>query len=228
MGSTAGRSRLFLSRNNLGDQSSQERRRHGFRNPLQPRIVGKRLLPHESMKFRKCDSVTEQRGVFLPQSRERRQIGVFWRRRVPPCPNLRERMFGCRSPEYALTSEVVCNERMLQTKPICNRTNARAFESSFGKLRNGSVQDRVTRFKRALLFGSLTRTPPPLHGRSQLCALRHVHLLTRLQRDADSVMRLRLLRRLVAGSDEAGRPSTSKVQFLGKPEIIFDGADAPF
>src|SRR5258705_12425116 len=156
---------LSLSRNNLGDQSSQERRQYRFRNPLQPRVVGKSLLPHEPVKFGKCDGVTEERGVFLPQSSERWQIGVFWRRRIPPCPDLRERMFSRRSPEYVLASVVVRDERMLQTKPIRNRANARSFESPFGELRNAGVQDRASRLKRALLFGSLSWTPPPLHGR---------------------------------------------------------------
>jgi hypothetical protein len=53
---------------------------------------------------------------------------------------------------------------MLQTKPICNRANAGPFESSFGELRNGSVQDGASRLKRALLFGPLARTPSLLHG----------------------------------------------------------------
>src|SRR5258708_2103978 len=90
-------------------------------------------------------------------------------------------MFSRRPPEYVLASVVVCDERMLQTKPICNRANARSFESPFGELRNGGVQDRASRLKRTLLFGSLARAPPPLHGRFQLCALLHVHWLTRLQ-----------------------------------------------
>ena len=170
-----------MGRNNLGDQSSKERRQYRFRNPIQPRIVGKRLLPHEPVKFGKCDGVTEERGVFLPQSSERWQVGVFWRRRIPPCPDLRERMFSRRSPEYVFASVVVCDERMLQTESFCNRANARAFESSFGELRNCRIQDRASCLKRALLFGSLARTPPPLHGRFQFCALRHVHWLTRLQ-----------------------------------------------
>jgi hypothetical protein len=173
---------LLLSRNNLGDQSSQERRQHRFRNPLQPRIVGKSLLPHEPVKFGKCDSIMEECGVFLPQSSERWQIGVFRRRRIPPCPDLRECMFSCRSPENILASIVVCNERMLQTKPIRNRANARSFESSFGELGNGSVENRAPRLQRALLFGSFARTPPPLHGQFHLCALPHVHWLTQLRR----------------------------------------------
>src|SRR5258708_40128743 len=89
-------------------------------------------------------------------------------------------MFSRRPPEYVLASVVVCDERMLQTKPICNRANARAFESPFGELRDGRVQDRASRLKRALLFGSLARTPPPLPGRFQYCALRHGHWLSRL------------------------------------------------
>src|SRR6476661_2270376 len=89
-------------------------------------------------------------------------------------------MFSRRSPENVFASVVVCDERMLQTKPICNRANAGPFESSFGELRNGSVQDGASRLKRALLFGSLARTPPLLHGRFQLCAFGHVHWLTRL------------------------------------------------
>src|SRR6266851_7975898 len=85
-------------------------------------------------------------------------------------------MFRRRSPESVFASIVVCDERMLQTKPICNRANARSFKSPIGELRNGSVQDRASRLKRALLFGSLARTPPPLDGRFQFCALRHVSL----------------------------------------------------
>src|ERR1700692_1662051 len=85
-------------------------------------------------------------------------------------------MFSRRSPENVFASVVVCDERILQTKSFCNRANARAFESSFGELRNCRIQDRASCLKRALLFGSLARTPPPLHGRFQLCALRHVHL----------------------------------------------------
>src|SRR5258707_11013895 len=106
---------LFLGRNNLGNQSSKERRQYRFRNPFQPRIIGKRLLPHEPVKFGKCDGVTEEGRVLLPQSSERWQIGVFWRRRIPPSSDLRERMFSRRSPEYVLPSVLVCDERMLQT-----------------------------------------------------------------------------------------------------------------
>src|SRR5260370_17862489 len=91
-------------------------------------------------------------------------------------------MFSWRWPEKVLRSKVVCDDRMLQTKPICNRANARPFESSFGELRNGSVQDRPSLLKRALLFGSFARTPPPLHRQFHLCALRHVHWLTQLRR----------------------------------------------
>jgi hypothetical protein len=177
-GINRGKESLSLGRNNLGDQSSKKRRQDRFRNPLQPRTVRKRFLPHEPVKFGKCDSVAEERRVFLPQSSERWQIGVFWRRRIPPCPDLLERMLSRRSPENVLASVVVCNERMLQTKPICNRANARSFEPPFGELRNGGVQDRASRLQRALLFGSLARTSPPLHGRFQLCALRHAHWLT--------------------------------------------------
>src|SRR6202051_1063337 len=90
-------------------------------------------------------------------------------------------MFSRRSPENVFASVVVCDESSLQRKSFCNRANARAFESSFGELRNCRIQDRASCLKRALLFGSLARTPPPLHGQFQLCALRHVHWLTRLQ-----------------------------------------------
>src|ERR1700722_2780277 len=90
-------------------------------------------------------------------------------------------MFSRGSPENVFASVVVCDERMLQTKPFGNRADARAFESSFGELLNGRVQDRAPRLKRALLFGSLARAPPPLRGRFQFCILRHIHWLTRLQ-----------------------------------------------
>ena len=117
---------LLLSRNNLRNQSSQKRRQYRFRNPLQPRIVGQRFLTHEPVKFRKCDSVTEERSVFLSQSDERWQIGAFWRRNIPAGLYLRECMLGRRPPENVFGSIVIRDEWMLQAEPICNGANAGA------------------------------------------------------------------------------------------------------
>ena len=228
MGSTAGSRSLFLSRNDLGINRPKQRRQHRFRNPLQPRIVGKRFLPHEPVKFGKCDGVAEERGVFLPQSGERRQIGVFRRRSVPPCPDLRERMLGRRSPENVLASVVVCDERMLQAKPICNRANARPFKSSFGELGNGSVQDRASRLERALLFGPLARTPPPLHGRFQLCASSPCSLANTIAGETPGASCADGYRgdlSLLAAT-KLRRPSAPGCKLPGKPEVIFDGVDA--
>ena len=160
MGSTAGSSPCFCAATICGINRPSSGDHYRFRNPFQPRIVGKRFLPHEPVKFGKCDGVAEQRGILLPQSGERWQIGVFRRRCIPPCPDLRERMFSRRAPENVLASVVVCDERMLQTKPICDRANARAFESPFGEFGNGGVQDRASRLNRALLFGSLGADAP--------------------------------------------------------------------
>src|SRR5450631_2809985 len=121
-------------------------------------------------------------------------------------------MFSRRSPENVFASKMVCNERMLQTKPFCNRTNARAIESSFGEFRNRRVQDRAPRLKRALLLGSLARTPPPFHSRFQVCALRHDHWLTRLQEK----------------NQGASRPRLICAQLSGKSEVIFDGVSGLF
>ena len=166
-------------------------------------------------------------------------------------------MLGRGPPEDILAAIVVGDERMLQTKPIRNRANARPFESPFGELRNGSVEDRAPRFKRALLFGSFARTSPPLRGHFHLCALRHIHWLTQLQGRRQGrhaltttapnfitgccfvatpqydpacplfILEVRRTGPVVRG-DEARRPSTPGAQLPGKPESIFDGVDARF
>src|SRR5207245_2247346 len=125
------------------------------RNPPQPRIVGQRFLSHEPVKFRKSDSVTEEGSVFLSQSDERWQIGVFRRRNIPARLDLRECMLGRCPPENVFGSIVVCDQWMLQAKPICNGANACPLKSSFSKLRNGGIQDRGSRLERPLLFGPL-------------------------------------------------------------------------
>jgi hypothetical protein len=167
---------LFLSRNNLRNQSSQKRRQHRFRNPPQPRVVGQRFLTHEPVKFRKCDSVTKERSVFLSQSGEPWQIGVFWRRNIPAGLYLRKCMLGRRPPENVFGPVVVCDEWMLQTEPICNRANACPLESSFSKLRNGGVQDRGSRLERSLLLGPFAWMSAPPRG--HLRFLRHFRWLT--------------------------------------------------
>jgi hypothetical protein len=169
---------LFLSRNNLRNQSSQKRRQYRFRDPLQPRIVGQRFLTHEPVKFRKCDGVTEERSVFLPQSGEWRQIGVFRRRNIPAGLDLRECMLGRCPPENVFGSIVISDEWMLQAKPICNGANACPLKSSFSKLRNGGVQDRGSRLERSLLFGPLAWMPASPRGRCHLRLLRHSRWLT--------------------------------------------------
>jgi hypothetical protein len=88
-----------------------------------------------------CDSVTEERSVFLSQSGERWQIGAFWRRNIPAGLYLRECMLGRRPPENVFGSIVICDEWMLQAEPVCNGANACPLKSSFSKLRNGGVQD---------------------------------------------------------------------------------------
>ena len=169
---------MLLSRNNLRNQSSQKRRQYRFRNPLQPRIVGQRFLTHEAVKFRKCDSVTEERSVFLSQSGERWQTGVFWRRNIPAGLYLRECMLGRCPPENVFGSIVICDEWMLQTEPICNRANACPLKSSFSKLRDGSVQDRGSRLERSLLFGPLAWMPAPPRDGCRLRFLHHFRWLT--------------------------------------------------
>ena len=171
-----------MSRNNLRNQSSQKRRQYRFRNPLQPRIVGQRFLAHEPVKFRKCDSVTEERSVFLSQSDERWQIGVFWRRNIPAGLYLRECMLGRRPPENVFGSIVICDEWMLQAEPICNGANACPLKSSFSKLRNGGVQDRGSCLERSLLFGPFAWMPAPPRGRCHLRFLRHFRWLTQSRR----------------------------------------------
>src|SRR6202023_1017189 len=120
------------------------------------------------MKFRKCDSVTKERCVFLSQPGKRRQIGTLRRRNIPAGLYLRECMLGRRPPKNVFGSIVVCDERMLQTESICNRANARPLESSFSKLRNGGVQDRGSRLERSLLFRPLAWMPAPPRGRCHL------------------------------------------------------------
>jgi len=153
-GSTAGEVLAFGPQQSV-DQSSKEAPDR-FRNPLQSRIVGKRLLPHEPVKF--GNATVYGRASRIPRSRASGDKSELSGADVPSCPYLRERMFSRRTPENVLASVVVCDERCCR-QAICNRANARSFESPFGELRNGSVQDRASRLKRALLFGSLARTP---------------------------------------------------------------------
>src|SRR4029077_396547 len=123
--------------------------------------------------FWKCDSVTEERCVFLSQPGQRLQIGALRCRSIPAGLYLRECMLGRRPPENVFGSIVVCDERMLQTESTRNRANACPLESSFSKLRDGGVQDRGSRLERALLFGPLAWRPTPPRGRSLLRLLRH-------------------------------------------------------
>jgi hypothetical protein len=61
---------------------------------------------------------------------------------------------------------------MLQAEPIGDGANARSFKSSFGKIRDGGIEDRGSRLNRALLFGSLARALSA--PRSQPRFLRHL------------------------------------------------------
>src|SRR4029077_1210012 len=88
-------------------------------------------------------------------------VSLLRRRNIPLRANLREGMLRCRPPQNVLAAIVIGDQRMLQAEPIGDGANARAFESSFGKFRDGGIEDRGSRLKRALLFGSLARALSP-------------------------------------------------------------------
>src|SRR5882724_3306131 len=113
------------------------------------------------MKLGECDRVAKQRGVFLPQSGKRRQIGVFRRRTIPPLPDLSERMLGRGPPQDILAAIVIGDQRMLQADAVCNGANARSLKPARSEFGNGGVQDRGPRLDRSLLFGSLARAFSP-------------------------------------------------------------------
>src|ERR1700730_14973298 len=154
-GIDGGKETLFLSLNDLRQQSPQKRSQYRFHHPFQPWIIRQGFLAHESMKFRKRDCIPEKSGVLLTQPRQRRQIGSFRRRNVPLVPYLRESVLRCRPPQNVLAAIVIGDQRMLQAEPIGDDANARSFESSFGKFRDGGIEDRGSRLNRTLLFGSL-------------------------------------------------------------------------
>ncbi len=100
------------------------------------------------MKLGECDCVAKQRGVFLAQSGKRRQVGIFRRRTIPPCPDLFERMLGRGPPQDILAAIMICDQRMLQAEAVCDGANA-------GPLKSAS------RLERALLLGPLARALSP-------------------------------------------------------------------
>jgi len=160
-GIDGGKETLFLSLDDLRQQSSQKRSQDRFSHPFQPWIIRQGFLAHEPMKFRKCDGIPEKSGVLLTQPRQRRQIGSFGQRNIPLVPYLRESMLRCRPPQDVLAAIVIGDQRMLQAEPIGDNANARPFESPFGKFRDRGIEDRSSRLNRALLFGSLARAVSP-------------------------------------------------------------------
>src|SRR5258706_6380193 len=109
------------------------------------------------MKFRKRDGIPEKGRVLLAQPRQRRQFRSFGCQNIPLGPYLRESMLRCGPPENVLAAIMIGDQRMLQAEPIGDSANARSFESSLGKFRDGGIEDRGSRLDRTLLFGSLAR-----------------------------------------------------------------------
>jgi hypothetical protein len=70
-GIDGGKETLFLSLNDLTQQSPQKRSQDRFSHPFQPWIIRQGFLAHEPMKFRKRDGVPEKSGVLLTQPRQR-------------------------------------------------------------------------------------------------------------------------------------------------------------
>src|SRR5580658_1869470 len=99
------------------------------------------------MKFGERDGITEDGGVLATQPRQRRQIRTFRRRNIPFGPYLREGMLCCCSPKNVFATKMISDQRMLQAEPVCYGTNARSFESSFGKFCDSSIEDRFLRSK---------------------------------------------------------------------------------